>query len=83
MLGEETREASCFRIIGIRRTPQHRASWRGGPASTHASTSFIDILESELILKLHILGIAGTFMGGVAAVAGEHGRTVPGRREAG
>ena len=82
MLGEQTREASCFRIIGIRRTPQPRALCREGPASTHASTSFIDILESELILKLHILGIAGTFMGGVAALARERGHTVEGSDQA-
>ena len=34
------------------------------------------------ILKLHILGIAGTFMGGVAALAREHGHTVEGSDQA-
>jgi UDP-N-acetylmuramate: L-alanyl-gamma-D-glutamyl-meso-diaminopimelate ligase len=33
-------------------------------------------------LKLHILGIAGTFMGGVAALAREHGHTVEGSDQA-
>jgi UDP-N-acetylmuramate: L-alanyl-gamma-D-glutamyl-meso-diaminopimelate ligase len=33
-------------------------------------------------LKLHILGICGTFMGGVAALAREHGHTVEGSDQA-
>lgn len=33
-------------------------------------------------MKLHILGIAGTFMGGVAALAREHGHTVEGSDQA-
>ncbi|HMM25333.1 MAG TPA: Mur ligase domain-containing protein, partial [Pseudoxanthomonas mexicana] len=34
------------------------------------------------VLKIHILGIAGTFMGGVAALARELGHTVEGSDQA-
>ena len=40
------------------------------------------IIEEGLTLKLHILGIAGTFMGGVAALARELGHEVEGSDQA-
>jgi UDP-N-acetylmuramate: L-alanyl-gamma-D-glutamyl-meso-diaminopimelate ligase len=39
-------------------------------------------LQGETLLKIHILGIAGTFMGGVAALARELGHTVGGSDQA-
>src|SRR3546814_17864921 len=50
---------------------------RGGLRETPASE-----VEETVLSKIHILGIAGTFMGGVAALARELDHEVEGRDEA-
>jgi UDP-N-acetylmuramate: L-alanyl-gamma-D-glutamyl-meso-diaminopimelate ligase len=49
------------------------------PRGTHKARS---IGDNRRMSKIHILGIAGTFMGGVAALAREQGVTVEGSDQA-
>src|SRR6478672_5019820 len=60
--------------LALSRRRERGSDCRAGVApSRHVAT-----VTERGILKLHILGIAGTFMGGVAALARELGHTVEG-----
>src|SRR5580765_4359807 len=62
------------------------ASTKYSPASSNRSAPVKRLVEEfrhpEGNMKLHILGIAGTFMGGVAALARELGHAVEGSDQA-
>src|SRR5690606_41427850 len=62
--------------------PAGSAWWTASARSTRSSTASGRRSTGPDALKLHILGIAGTFMGGVAALARELGHTVEGSDQA-
>src|SRR5690606_3418434 len=62
--------------------PAGSAWWTASARSTRSSTASGRRSTGPDALKLHILGIAGTFMGGVAALARELGHDVEGSDQA-
>src|SRR5690606_17447920 len=62
--------------------PAGSAWWTASARSTRSSPASWRRSTGPDALKLHILGIAGTFMGGVAALARELGHEVEGSDQA-